>query len=333
MKKLNCGVIGYGRLGAWHAKNIMRNQKANLIAIADPQKETRERAIEETGVESVYENYEDLLADNRIQGVVIASPTKFHFNILMDTINAGKSIFVEKPITFTVEEAEKICAEIERTGQFLQVGYMRRFDPGHVAAKKMIEAGEIGDPLFIHDCQRDPNGPPPLYVPESGGLFVDMGIHDLDCVRWLMGSEITSIYAQGAVLKHKYLLDLDDVDEGQMLLKFANGSLGNIEISRNANDIYDTRTEIVGTKSSVFIGQNQLTPYVKVDGRGFLYDAANWCLGRFEKGYEMEIEAFIDSVIEEKESPVSALDGMQGLKLAHAATKSYRDEVAVKIIF
>lgn len=331
MVKLNCGVIGYGRLGAWHAKNIMRNTRAVLCAIADPVESVLERAKNETGVEKCYSDYGDLLADPEIEGVVIASPTKFHFDILMDAITAKKSIFVEKPITYTIEEAEIICKEVEKQKLYLQVGYMRRFDPGHVAAKRMIESGEIGEAIYIQDCQRDPNGPPAGYVPESGGIFVDMGIHDLDCVRWLMDSEITSIYAQGAVLKHKYLEELNDVDEGQMMLKFANGALGYIEVSRNANDIYDTRTEIVGTKSSVFIGQTQLTPYAKVGKWGFQYDAANWCLGRFEKGYELEIEAFIDNVLNGITSPVPAVDGLAGLKLAKIATESYREGVVKKI--
>jgi inositol 2-dehydrogenase len=331
MVKLKCGVIGYGRLGAWHARNIMRNVHAELCAVADSFDDALVKAEKETGVEKLYRDYRDLLEDSDIKGVVIASSTKYHFGMLMDAVDAGKSIFVEKPITYTVEEADAICAAIEKSGLYLQVGYMRRFDPGHVAAKNMIESGEIGDPLYIHDCQRDPNGPPPAYVPESGGLFVDMGIHDLDVARWLMGSEITQIYAQGAVLKHTYLNDLNDVDEGQMMLKFASGALGDIEISRNANDIYDTRTEIVGTKSSVFVGQTQLTPYIKVGKNGFQFDAANWCLGRFEKGYEREIEAFIENVNNDRESPVPATDGRAGLKLAKIATQSYQEGAAIKI--
>jgi scyllo-inositol 2-dehydrogenase (NAD+) len=208
---------------------------------------------------------------------------------------------------------------------------MRRFDPGHIAAKKMIENGEIGDPIYIHDCQRDPNGPPKNYVPESGGLFVDMGIHDIDCVRWLMNSEVGKIYAQGAVLKHTYLKELNDVDEGQILLTFANGSLADIEVSRNANDIYDVRTEIIGTKGSVYIGQNQLTPYIKVNKNGTTYDMANWCLGRFEKAYEEELSAFINCILTGQESKVSAFEGMMSLKLSKIATQSYKEEKAILV--
>ncbi|MEX1327342.1 MAG: Gfo/Idh/MocA family oxidoreductase [Desulfobacterales bacterium] len=330
-KRLNCGVIGVGRLGYQHAMNLARNNRANLVAVADPNEDARDLAVQDFGIEKTYDDYHKILEDPDIQGVVIATPTKQHYKVLVDAINAGKSIFVEKPITYTVEEAEKILEQVNSTNTYLQVGFMRRFDPGHVSAKQMIEAGEIGQPIYIHDCQRDPNGPPKHYVPESGGLFVDMGIHDLDCVRWLMNDEIVSIYAQGAVLKHQYLKEMDDVDQGHMLITFANNTLADIEISRNANDIYDVRTEVIGTKSSVYIGQHQLTPFVKVNGQGMTYNLANWCLGRFEKAYELEIAAFVDGVLNGEESPVDAFDGMIGLKLAMAATASYKQKAVVKI--
>jgi scyllo-inositol 2-dehydrogenase (NAD+) len=330
-KRLNCGVIGVGRLGYQHAMNLARNNRANLVAVADPNEDARDLAVQDFRVEKTYDDYHKILEDPDIQGVVIATPTKQHYKVLVNTINAGKSIFVEKPITYTVEEAEKILEQVNSTNTYLQVGFMRRFDPGHVSAKQMIEAGEIGQPIYIHDCQRDPNGPPKHYVPESGGLFVDMGIHDLDCVRWLMNDEIVSIYAQGAVLKHQYLKEMDDVDQGHMLITFANNTLADIEISRNANDIYDVRTEVIGTKSSVYIGQHQLTPFVKVNGQGMTYNLANWCLGRFEKAYELEIAAFVDGVLNGEESPVDAFDGMIGLKLAMAATASYKQKAVVKI--
>ncbi len=331
--KINCGVIGYGRLGSRHALNITRNSGARLGAVADPIQQARDQVVNDFDDVKVYEDYREMLEDKNINAVIIATSTKHHYKVLMDAIHYKKEIFVEKPITYTVEEAEAICNAVAKTGTYIQVAFMRRFDPGHTAAKKLIESGEIGDPLYIHDCQRDPNGPPPNYVPESGGLFVDMGIHDLDCARWLMNREITKIYAQGAVLKHHYLKELNDVDQGQMLLTFDHGKLGMLEVSRNANDIYDVRTEIVGTKGSVYIGQSQFTPYIKVNGNGTTYDMANWCLGRFEKAYELEIDAFIDALRNEKESPVNAKDGMIALKLSLAATDSYRTGKAVELTY
>lgn len=331
-KQLNIGVIGLGRLGYHHAMNITRTIGAKLVAVSDPLSAALTRAANDFDVKA-YPDYQELIADPNVAAVVVATPTQTHYTVLMDIIAARKPVFVEKPITFTVAEAEAIMQAVAAAGIYLQVGFMRRFDPGHMAAKEMIQSGSIGEPIYIHDCQRDPNGPPPEYVPQSGGLFVDMGIHDLDVARWMMGCEISEIYAQGAVLKHTFLNDLDDVDDGQMLLKFTSGALGMIEISRNANDVYDTRTEIIGKEKSVFVGQDQLTPYTIIGGRQRTVDMANWCLGRFKDAYELEIQAFTDAVREGKPSPVTAYDGMIGIKLALAATASYRQHKAVPLTY
>jgi scyllo-inositol 2-dehydrogenase (NAD+) len=329
---INVGVIGTGRLGYHHASNILRSKGANLIAVSDAAKESLDRATKDFGVRG-YVSYKDLIADPEVKSLVIATPTQTHYEILKEAIASGKPIFCEKPITYTLEEAEKIVEAVKKKNVYLQVGFMRRFDPGHTYAKKMIAEGECGKPIYFHDCQRDPNGPPPAYVPQSGGLFVDMGIHDLDVARWIMGSEIVEIYAQGAVLKHEYLKELDDVDDGQMLLKFESGALGMIEISRNANDVYDTRTEVVGLKKSVFVGQNQLTPYTIIGDRQITVDMANWCLGRFKDAYELEMQVFVDTVNQGKPSAVTAYDGMIGLKLALAATESYKKAAPVKLSY
>lgn len=329
-KTLNIGVIGLGRLGYHHTMNVTRTMGARLVAVSDPVQSALDRATNDFGVKG-YSDYKEMIASPEVEAVVVATPTQTHFKVLMDVIATKKPIFVEKPITFTVEEAEKIMDAVEKAGVYLQVGFMRRFDPGHVAAKKMIDSGACGKPIYLHDCQRDPNGPPPAYVPQSGGLFVDMGIHDLDVARWIMGSEITQIYAQGAVLKHEFLKELGDVDDGQMLLKFENGALGMIEISRNANDVYDTRTEVIGLEKSVFVGQNQLTPYTVIGGQQITVDMANWCLGRFHAAYELEMEAFVNCVLEGKPSPVTAYDGMMGIKLALTATESYRQNKPITL--
>ena len=327
---LGIGVIGMGRLGTHHARNVGRSHGAALIAASDPFPEARGRAAAEFGVR-VYSSPEELIGDPKVDAVVIAAPTQTHYTLLTAAIAGKKPIFCEKPITYALDEAERIVELTDKSGVFLQVGFMRRFDPGHAAAKRMIEGGECGKPIYLHDCQRDPNGPPPAYVPQSGGLFVDMAIHDLDVARWLMGSEITEVYAQGAVLKHEYLRELDDIDDGQVLLKFASGALGMIEVSRNANDVYDTRTEVVGLEKSVFVGQGQSTPCAVVGGGRVSVGMANWCLGRFKEAYELELQAFIDAVRGHKASPVTAYDGMMGLKLALAAAESWRKAAPVRL--
>ena len=168
---------------------------------------------------------------------------------------------------------------------------------------------------------------------KRAGAQMIITYHALDVARWLMGREITEIYAQGAVLKHEFLKELNDVDDGQMLLKFQDGGLGMIEISRNANDVYDTRTEVIGLEKSVFVGQNQLTPYTLIGNQEITVDMANWCLGRFKDAYELEMQAFVDCVLDGKPSMVTAYDGMMGIKLALAATESYKTNKPVKITY
>ena len=327
MNNLKIAVIGCGMIGREHIERIQNRIKgAEVVAVCDVFEAGAQKGAEIAGAGvKVYTDFNAAINDPDVNAVVVTTPGAFHKDPVVAAVKAGKPVFSEKPLANTAADCKEIVdAEVASGKHLVQVGFMRRFDPGHVAAKKMIESGACGKPIYIHDCQRDPNGPPPAYVPQSGGLFVDMGIHDLDVARWLMGCEITEIYAQGAVLKHEFLKELNDVDDGQMLLKFENGGLGMIEISRNANDVYDTRTEVIGLDKSVFVGQDQLTPYTVVGGQQVTVDMANWCLGRFKDAYELEMQAFVDHVRANEPSPVTAYDGMMGIKLALTATASYR---------
>ena len=266
--KLNCGVIGLGRLGYRHAVSVARHPRAKLVAIADPMAEARARAESEFGSISVYDDYRRIIENKDIEAVVIATPTQQHYTILVDAVRAGKKIFVEKPITYTVEEARLSAIWQGRREPSCRSRSCGDSIPDTPAAKKMIEAGDIGDPLYINDIQRDPHGPPKHYVPQKRRHLRRHGHSQLDCVRWLMGKEIASVYAHGAVLKYDYLKEMDDVDEGDMLVTFENGTLGHVEVSRNASEIYDIRTEVVGSKGSVYIGEAQHTPFIKVSGAG-----------------------------------------------------------------
>lgn len=330
MANLKIGAIGLGRLGYQHAMNVTRSFGADLVAVADPFPDALKRGETDFGVKG-YADYHDLINDPNVEAIVIATPTQTHYEVLMAAIPTGKPIFCEKPITFALNEAESILREVERHRAFVMVGYMRRYDPSYVAAKKMIEDGECGAPIYVHDCCRDPKGPPPHYVPQSGGLFVDMGIHDLDIVRWLMDSEITEIYACGAVLKYEFLKEMNDVDNGQMLLKFANGAMGMIEVSRNGNHVYECRTEVVGKDKTILIGQDQLTHITVLGDRSRTCDMSDWVLERFKDAYEGEMQAFVDCVRAGDPSPVNAYDGLMGIKLALAATESFHKNKPVAI--
>lgn len=330
MANLKIGVIGLGRLGYHHTVNVTRSFGADLVAVADPVSDALDRGKKDFGVKG-YADYHDLIEDPNVDALVIATPTQTHYEVLMEAIPTGKPIFCEKPITFALNEAKDIVRMTNQHNAFLMIGYMRRYDPSYISAKKMIENGECGDPIYIHDCCRDPKGPPPHYVPQSGGLFVDMGIHDLDIVRWLMGSEIVEIYARGAVLKYDFLKQMNDVDHGQMLLKFANGATGMIEVSRNGNDVYECRTEIVGKQKTILVGQDQLTHVTVLGNRSRLSDMSDWVLERFKDAYEGELQAFVDCVRMNKSSPVDAHDGLMGIKLALAATESFQKNKAIII--
>lgn len=327
---LKIGVVGLGRLGFQHCENVVRSVGADLVAVSDLYAPALERATSTFAVKG-FDDYLDMLENVEMDAVVVATPTQTHYDILVNLIERNVPIFCEKPMTYTLEEAEKILKLTKEKNAYIQIGYMRRFDPGHVRAKELISSGDYGEPIYFHDCQRDPNGPPADYVPMSGGLFVDMAIHDLDVARWIMGSEVSEVYAQGAVLKHEYLKDLNDIDEGQILLKFDNGSLGMIEVSRNAYNVYDVRTEVVCKKSSFFVGQNQLTPLTVVGDESITVDMANWVLQRFKDAYELEMQAFVDCVKNGLESPVGAYDGYMGLKLALAATESFRSKKPITL--
>lgn len=330
MAKLNVGVIGLGRLGYHHAINVTRSKGAELVAIADPIPQALMRGEDDFGVRS-YVEYRDLLNDCNVDALVIATPTQTHYEVLMEAIPSGKPIFCEKPITFALDEAEKIVREVERYNAFVMIGYMRRYDPAYMAAKEMIESGVCGKVIYVNDICRDPQGPPPHYVPQSGGLFVDMGIHDLDIVRWLVGSEITEIYSRGAVLKYDFLTDLHDIDHGQMLLKFDNGALGMIEVTRNGNNVYECRTEVVGTEKTLLIGQDRLTNVTVLCDKTRASDMSDWVLERFKDAYEGEMQAFVDTVRAGKPSPVDAYDGLVGIKLALVATDSFNKGEPVSV--
>ena len=332
MANLKIGTIGLGRLGYHHTKNVTRTFGADLVAVADAFPDALKRGETDFGVKG-YADYHDLINDPEVEAIVIATPTQTHYEVLMAAIPSGKPIFCEKPITFELDEAEKIVKEVERYNAFVMIGYMRRYDPAYMAGKKMIESGECGKPIYVHDCCRDPKGPPPNYVPQSGGLFVDMGVHDLDIVRWMMGCEITEIYSRGSVLKYDFLNELNDVDHGQMLLKFENGALGMIEVCRNGNNVYECRTEVVGKEKTILVGQDRLTNVTMIGDRSRTTDMSDWVLERFKDAYEGELQAFVDCVRAGNPSPVDAYDGLVGIKLALAATESYRTDKPVQLTY
>lgn len=325
-KKVNVGIIGLGRLGKVYAEDLaLRVPNANLIAVADIEKDLAESFAKQYGIQFFYDNHHDLLDNPEIEAVAVISPTATHKEIVIDAAKAGKAIFCEKPVSISLQEALQMKKALEETGVFFQMGFMRRFDRGYVEAKNKIDSGEIGEPLVLKSTSRDPF-PPPLEFCDpkmSGGLYADMGIHDFDAARMYLG-DVESVHAIGGALAYPEMASIGDIDNGIVTLKFVNGKLGVVDLSRNAVFGYDIRCEILGTKGTLLIGYWRETPLLVLNKNGVMHDVVPHFMQRFEFAYLNQIQDFVNNVLEEKEPAITIDDGIEALKISLAATMSYK---------
>ncbi|MEW9501483.1 inositol 2-dehydrogenase [Jeotgalibacillus marinus] len=331
-KKIRSAVIGLGRLGYWHAVNVAsRIPNAELVAVCDMNLEEAQRISKELEVPFSTSSPDDIFQDGTIEAVIISSPTSTHFDLLKMASESGKAIFVEKPLTINLSEANEIKGIMEKNNTICQVGFMRRFDPAYDAAKKRIVAGEIGEPIYFRAISRDPYAPHESFIKHSGGMFVDVSIHDFDIARYLMKSEVTSVYAHGRVLKHPFLEKYNDVDQSLAYLEFASGAAGDAEASRNAYYGYDIRAEVIGTEGTILIGNLQQHNIHILTKSGATHDILPDFPTRFTDAYNLELADFF-RVVTEKETPrVTVDDGVKALEIALAARESYRTEQKIDL--
>jgi len=331
--RLNVGVIGLGRLGRVYAADLaQRVPKARLAAVADRQADLAESFARDYGVPKWYQTHEDLLDDKAIDAVAVITSTSTHREVVIDAARRGKAIFCEKPIALSLAEAGQMLQTVAATGVFFQMGFQRRFDSGYVAAKEKIEAGAIGTPVLLISTSRDPYPPPVEFCDPkvSGGLIADMGIHDFDVARMFMG-EVRSVYAVGGALAYPELKAVGDIDNAIINLVFENGTLGVVELSRNAVFGYDIRAEIWGTKGSVQIGYFRQTPILVMTGQGITHDVVPHFMQRFERAYLAQIQDFVDNVLEGRAPRVTGADAVAALRVSLAATKSYQENRPVQV--
>ncbi|MDM5224238.1 Gfo/Idh/MocA family oxidoreductase [Peribacillus sp. NJ11] len=331
-KKIRAAVLGLGRLGYWHAVNVVtRIRNAELAAICDVDMETAKRVATELDVPFFTTDPEDILKDDTIGVMIIASPTSTHFDLLKKASEAGKSIFVEKPLTIDLSEANEIKRIIENNNTICQVGFMRRFDPAYVAAKNRINAGDIGDPIYFRGISRDPHSPHEAFIQHSGGMFVDVSIHDFDIARYLMNSEVTSVHAHGRILKYPFMEKYQDIDQSLTYLEFSSGAAGDAEASRNAHYGYDIRGEVIGTEGSIFIGNLRNHDIQILTKSGNLHDILPDFPTRFTDAYHLELASFFQ-VVEDRGIPsVTVDDGIKALEIAFAARESYQTGKKVEL--
>lgn len=334
MTRIGIGVIGLGRMGRVYALHTARHiDGAALVAVADPSSDALGPLSEQLPAVRTFADYHDLLASADVHGVLIASPTSTHREIAIEAARAGKAIFCEKPIALTLGATDEVIAAAEQAGVLFQVGFMRRFDRAYAAAKRKLDTGEIGDPVAIRSIGRDPHRTSLEFANPavSGGLIVDMAIHDFDCIRWLMDDDIQRVYAESASLVYPELLDVGDVDNAMIVARFARGGLGNVEVSRTAIYGYDIRCEVVASRGTIEIGYLRETPITVLTRDGVTHDVVPHFPQRFGPAYTAQIEHFVDCLLHDRPPAVSPADARAALQACLAATLSQREGRVVEV--
>ena len=333
MASLNVGVIGLGRMGSLYARNLaQRVTNARLVAVADQKADLREQFAGEFGGVKVYANHLDLLQDKDVEAVAIITSTSTHKQVVMDAAAGGKAIFCEKPMALSLADAYEMLHAVESAGVFFHVAFQRRFDTGYVAAKKKVDDGVIGDPVVIACISRDPFRPPLEFCDPkmSGGLIADMGVHDFDLGRMFMG-EVATVSAVGGTLAYPEMKSVGDIDNALVNMVFENGSLGTVQLSRNAVFGYDIRTEIWGTKGSLQIGYFRHTPVLVMTQEGITHDVVPHFMQRFEGAYLTQIQDFVDRVRRAEAPSLTAADAIAAMRISLAATMSCREGRMVRV--
>jgi scyllo-inositol 2-dehydrogenase (NAD+) len=329
---IRCAVLGLGRLGYWHAENLSQRVKgAELVAVVDPMEGRAEKVARDLGVPRWSQNPHDVFEDPDIDAVAIVTPTTTHAEMIKMAAANGKHIFVEKPITHTLEEADEVIEAIRNNNVFCQVGFMRRFDPAYVEAKRRIEAGDIGKPIYFKGITRDGNTPPPDFIKHSGGLFLDFSIHDYDTARFFLGAEVKTVTAHGSVVNHSYVAEFNDVDQALTYLTFDSGAAADIEASRNAFYGYDIRAEIIGTEGAIQIGSLQHHQIKVLTPNRCTHDIIPDFPSLFKDAYLSEMVSFIECLRNNQKPSVDQYDGKIALEIAAAATKAYQTGTTVHL--
>jgi len=332
MKPVTFGIIGAGRIGKLHADNLLsRVDGARLKAITDPfldEDWAASRNIPLTG-----KDHRILLDDPEIDAILIGSPSAEHAPQMIECAETGKHIFCEKPIALDPEIIRNALAEVDKSGVKLQVGFNRRFDPNFAAVQQQVVSGVLGDPHIIRITSRDPAPPPAEYVAGSGGMFLDMTIHDFDMARFLSSSEVTEVHAYGAVLVDPEIGKAGDIDTAVISLKFANGALGIIENSRKAVYGYDQRVEVFGAKGTAMADNNTPTSMIVLNESGTIRDKPLYFfLERYKTAFVAEMQAFVDAIREDKPTLVSGKDGLVPVLIAMAAKESLKTGKPVQVV-
>ncbi len=327
------GLVGLGRLGRIYAGHLAGTiHETRLAAAADPDPETFGFVAERWPETRLYTEPEELIQDPSVEAVVIVSPTRTHRRIAEAALLAGKPVFCEKPLSVTLGDSIALQKLVKESDALFQMGFMRRYDPGYVAARTKLDEGTLGRSVMFKSSSRDPYRPSLDYLnPESsGGLFVDMGIHDFDIALWFMGP-VSEVFSTGGVLVYPEIEELGDIDNAVVSLQFESGAIGQVDLSRNGIYGYDIRTEILGTKGTVRIGYLRETPIKVLTENCVSHDTVPYFPQRFEDAYRLQLTDFALNVSHQRRPRIQVEDGVEALRVALAARKSFESKSCVRV--
>ena len=328
---IQVAFLGAGRMGMTHLKNLSGIPGVRVITVADQHLPSAQSALTVCRTAQATDDIAGAINDPRVDAVVIATSTATHAPLIEDAARAKKAVWCEKPIALTLAETQRIVNIVDEMCVPVQLGFMRRFDPGYMAAKAKIDAGALGRIETFRALSRDNTPPPVAYLKTSGGIFLDMAVHDLDLARFLVG-EVEEVHAWGGiVIDEAHFTAADDIDTAFALLRFKSGAMGVVETSRRSAWGYDIRTEIAGYDGKLVIEAEQKTPLQFSRASGHTVDYFESFPDRFADGYRLELEAFFAAIRDGRAPSPGPADALETLRLAVAATRSWRENRAIKV--
>jgi myo-inositol 2-dehydrogenase/D-chiro-inositol 1-dehydrogenase len=332
-QKLHIGIIGAGRIGRVHAETLaFRLPESRIVAITDVNREAAQAVADRCNIPKVVDSSSEILADPHIQAVLICSPTSTHADLIVDAAKAGKHIFCEKPIAFSLDTIDRALDAVKAAGVQLQIGFNRRFDANFARVRQAVKSGEIGKPSLMHIISRDPAPPPISYVRSSGGIFLDMTIHDFDMARFLIGDEVEEIYTAAGVMVDPEIGAAGDLDTALIVLRFRNGVIGTIDNSRKAVYGYDQRVEILGSEGSIGTSNCYPNQAVVSSAKAVYKDLPlNFFMERYTESFVSELRSFVAAVLEKRATEVTGIDGRIPVVMALAAKQSHEEGRPVRM--
>jgi myo-inositol 2-dehydrogenase / D-chiro-inositol 1-dehydrogenase len=331
---IGVAFLGAGRMGQTHLRNMAAIPNARIVVVADPVRENAEAGKALVRADRASTDPLAAITEPGVEAVVISTPTDTHAGLIEAALRAGKAVWSEKPIAQEIAETRRIVDLWREVNVPVQLGFMRRFDPGYERAKALIDRGELGRIEQFRALSRDTFPPPLEFLLHCGGSFLDMSVHDLDLARFLVG-EVEEVHAWANVLFGEVFAQADDWDTSVIMLRFANGALGVIETARHSEWGYEIRTEVAGATSKVVVDGAQKTPATvmrKLDaGFGWEGDLYESFPDRFEVGYRRELEAFFEDLGAGRPVSPGPDEALETLRLAVACTRSWREGRPVRV--